>query len=212
MECPNCHHWNEAGARFCEECGYDLSSVVSGPAKVSITGGVSAPDAPPMPWDASASKPPPPMPWDVPEAPPISAPASATPSPIMTNNQPPAASAPPVNAGSVVTPTDGTPAAYAGPRLVLDASGTIFKLGDTTLVGRENPDVQIDFDGYPDGQYISHRHAQITKHDSAYYIEDLGSSNHTRVNGAKISVGQAQPLKDGDKLRFGKIELTFHEQ
>jgi len=210
MECPNCHHWNEAGARFCEECGFDLTSVVSGPAKVSITGGVTPPDAPVLPWDAPQA--PPPMPWDVPEAPPAS---PAVPPPIV----PDAVPVVPINvAGSpaaVTNPAAVAPAPgsmpYAGPRLILDASGTIFKLGDTTLVGRENPDVQIDFDGYPDGQYISHRHAQITKHDTAYYIEDLGSSNHTRVNGAKISVGQAQPLKDGDKIRFGKIELTFHE-
>src|ERR1700690_2816518 len=24
MQCPNCHHWNEAGSRFCEECGLEL--------------------------------------------------------------------------------------------------------------------------------------------------------------------------------------------
>ncbi len=24
MQCPNCKHWNEAGSRFCEECGFEL--------------------------------------------------------------------------------------------------------------------------------------------------------------------------------------------
>ncbi len=174
MECPNCHHWNEAGSRFCEECGFELTSVESAPAKVSITGGGGG--NPPVPSF---------VPGDVPEPPPqILVPAAP----------PPAASV-----------------GYVGPRLVLDATGSVFKLGDSTLVGREDPAVQIDFDGYEDGKYISHRHAQIVKHDGAFFIEDLGSANHTRVNGAKLSVGQSQPLHDNDKVRFGKLELTFHE-
>jgi hypothetical protein len=187
MECPNCHHWNEAGARFCEECGFELTAANAVPAKVSITGGIDpAPvsDAPPVLFGAASNAAA--NPDNVPAPPPqVIVPA--------TNSAPP--------------PT----APYSGARLVLESTGSIFKLGDATLIGREDPTLQIDFDGYTDGQYISHRHAQIVKHDSAFFLEDLGSSNHTRVNGAKLSVGQAQLLKDGDKVRFGKIELTFHE-
>ncbi len=128
----------------------------------------------------------------------------------------PAASVPsdvPPPPPQVLVPSANAPsvAPYVGPRLILDSTGTIFRLGDATLIGREDPGIQIDFDGYPDGQYISHRHAQITKHDGKYYIEDLGSSNHTRVNGVKLAAGQAQPLQEGDKVRFGKIEVTFRE-
>jgi pSer/pThr/pTyr-binding forkhead associated (FHA) protein len=95
--------------------------------------------------------------------------------------------------------------------MVLDSTGSIFKLGDATVIGREDASLQIDFDGYPDGKYISHRHAQIVRMNAQYYIEDLGSSNHTWVNDIKLASGQSEPLKDGDKIRFGKIELTFHE-
>ena len=95
--------------------------------------------------------------------------------------------------------------------MVMTSSGSIFKLGDATVVGREDAGIQIDFDGYPDGKYISHRHAQIVRMNGKYYIEDLGSSNHTWVNDIKLAAGQSEPLKDGDKIRFGKIELTFHE-
>ncbi len=175
MECPNCRHWNEPGARFCEECGFELSSVAAAPLKVSITGSVSQP-APSAVPDLSP-------PDSVPEPPP-----------------------------QILVPAD-VPAStvYSGGRLVVDATGTVFKLGDATIIGREDPMVQIDFDGYEDGKYVSHRHAQIVKNNGAYYIEDLGSSNHTRVNGAKLSAGQSEPLHEGDKVRFGKIELTFHE-
>src|SRR5579859_7122585 len=126
MECPNCHHWNEAGSRFCEECGFELTAANAAPAKVSVTGGI-----------ASAPPPPPPPVIPVPDAVPV-------PSPQLT------------------VPDANAPAAplYTGPRLVLDSTGTIFKLGDATLIGREDAGLQIDFDGYQDGQYISHRHAQ----------------------------------------------------
>lgn len=176
MECPNCHHWNEAGARFCEECGFELTAVAdSGVAEARITGGISAPPPPAsLPADPAAIPAPPPQ-------------------ELVPVQNPPA------------------PAAYAGARLVLEKTGTIFKLGDATLIGREEPAAQIDFDGYEDGKYISHRHAQINKTDGAYYLEDLGSTNATRVNGARLQQGQSQQLKTGDKVRFGKIELTFYE-
>jgi hypothetical protein len=100
---------------------------------------------------------------------------------------------------------------YTGPRLVLQSTGSIFRLSDAAVIGREDPALQIDLDGYPDGKFISHRHAQITKIGDQFYVEDLGSSNHTWVNDIRLSQGQAEPLKDGDVIRLGKIELAFHE-
>lgn len=111
-----------------------------------------------------------------------------------------------------LVPSDAPPIApYTGPRLILSSTGSIFKLGDATVIGREDASLHIDFDGYPDGKYVSHRHAQIVKMNGKFYLEDLGSSNHTYVNDIKLAQGQAEPLKEGDKVRFGKIELTFHE-
>jgi hypothetical protein len=31
------------------------------------------------------------------------------------------------------------------------------------------------------------------------------------VNQIKLAPGQAEPLKEGDIVKFGKVELTFHE-
>jgi hypothetical protein len=176
MECPNCHHWNEDGARFCEECGFEIGAaapVDPAAVQVSISGGVNNEAA--------------------------------------INHGSQAESVPPPPAQDLVPSEPAANPFYVGPRLVLDKSGTIFKLGDATVIGREDPGAQIDFDGYEDGKYISHRHAQITKTDGKFFLEDLGSTNATRVNGVKLQSGQAQPLKQGDKVRFGKIELTFHE-
>jgi hypothetical protein len=81
------------------------------------------------------------------------------PAPPAASTLPPRPTAPPAPATPV--PTTGTVTPYAGPRLVLNSTGSIFKLGDVTVIGREDPALQIDFDGYEDGKYVSHRHAQI---------------------------------------------------
>lgn len=164
MQCQNCQHWNEAGSRFCEECGVELSTAEKQVHQVSMrplsSSGNNATDPTPLPQ-------------------------------VLT----------PINAPP--------PTPYNGPRLVLDSTGSIFKLADATLIGREDASLQIDLDGYPDGKYISHRHAQILKTNGKFYIEDLGSANRTWVNDIKLAEGQSEPLNAGDKVRLGKITLTF---
>ena len=130
-----------------------------------------------------------------------------------------AASKPVVDATPVPAPTpqdlqpaESLPATpYTGARLVLSNGGSIFRLGEKTTIGREDPRLGIDFDGYPDGQYISGMHAQIILMNGRYYAEDMGSSNHTYVNDKKLVLGQLEPLKTGDTIRFAKLEVTFYE-
>lgn len=172
MQCPNCQHWNEAGSRFCEECGTELPQTNDVARQVSVTMNDSGTLSP-----AQGVQPPPPPPPSQP----------------------------------LVPVDEAAPQPYSGPHLVLNSSGSIFKLGDAVVLGREDPALQIDFDGYPDGKYVSHRHAQIVKMNDRYYIEDLGSSNSTWVNDIKLAQGQVEPISDGDVIRLGKIELTFHE-
>jgi len=184
MQCPNCQHWNEAGSRFCEECGFEL------PTNTSTSGAFQA-----TVRDASA--------------PPSSA---AVVQPVPQADAADANAAVPDVPAQDLTPADApAPAVYTGPHLLLQSTGSIFKLGAAAVLGREDPSLQIDLDSYPDGKYVSHRHAQIVKMDDKYYIEDLGSSNHTWVNEVKLAQGQQEPLKEGDLIKLGKIELTFHE-
>jgi serine phosphatase RsbU (regulator of sigma subunit) len=56
-------------------------------------------------------------------------------------------------------------------------------------------------------QSVSRRHAQISFHDGAYVLEDLGSVNGTFVNGQRLTEGQA--LTDGDQLKIGHCVLAF---
>jgi two-component system cell cycle response regulator len=80
---------------------------------------------------------------------------------------------------------------YGGP------IGTEYPLTDTeTVIGRGRAaNICIE------NQRVSRRHALVTIDEKGNAIvEDLGSSNGTSVNGARI---QRQELKDGDKIQIG---------
>jgi pSer/pThr/pTyr-binding forkhead associated (FHA) protein len=55
----------------------------------------------------------------------------------------------------------------------------------------------------------SRRHAQITSTDGTLVVEDLGSTNGTKVNGTPLNSGEKKALAGGEKLSFGGIELQL---
>ena len=83
-----------------------------------------------------------------------------------------------------------------------DLQGRRFAFQEELTIGRgaEN-DVRI-----PEN-FVSHRHATIFLHGAQYVIEDLGSVNHTYVNGQPLE-GRAY-LKPGDEIRVGMVTLRF---
>ena len=58
-------------------------------------------------------------------------------------------------------------------------------------------------------QFVSYMHARVFPNGQFFFIEDLGSTNGTFVNGRKID-GQTQ-LKVRDEIRFGDTELRYEE-
>lgn len=72
----------------------------------------------------------------------------------------------------------------------------------TTVIGRAG-DIMIE-----DGR-ISRRHAQISSESGVVLVEDLGSTNGTKLNGDAIGQGEMRPMNAGDKLSLGGYELTF---
>lgn len=52
---------------------------------------------------------------------------------------------------------------------------------------------------------ISRHHACISWKDGMYEIEDLGSTNHTYVNGKALFSNQPRVLKDGDRVSFASF-------
>lgn len=84
-------------------------------------------------------------------------------------------------------------------RLISD-DGTEYALGEALTVGRSD-DCDITL---PSGK-VSRQHARFRVSDGGVTVEDLGSSNGTRLNGRGISGAQA--LMDGDEVRIDTFLL-----
>jgi hypothetical protein len=81
-------------------------------------------------------------------------------------------------------------------------TGSKIEITSTSVVGREADN------GIPlhDDEFASARHARIDPRTDGVWVEDLGSTNGTFVNGGRIA---AERLKPGDVLRIGQTELRF---
>lgn len=97
------------------------------------------------------------------------------------------------------------------PELVVEdseifAPETRFQVGNgATSIGRSSAsDISLQSDDYASGQ-----HARLTRHGGLLYLEDVGSTNGTFVNGSK-TVG-ATPLRGGDTVRIGSTTFRFEE-
>jgi CRP-like cAMP-binding protein len=101
-------------------------------------------------------------------------------------------------------------------RLAPDAGGEDFFLnqeGDTT-VGRVDPVTgirpDVDLTALDTQRSVSRRHAKVVRLGSEFeVVEDIGTMNGTFVNGRRIATGHPVRLRDGDKVRFGLVDLTF---
>lgn len=56
---------------------------------------------------------------------------------------------------------------------------------------------------------VSRRHAEIMYANAQYLLRDVGSSNGTFVNNARLSSDSVQALQTGDILRFGHVSYSF---
>jgi len=94
-------------------------------------------------------------------------------------------------------------------RLVVIRSSAIdenteFELDSTGIsIGRGGPnDVRLDGD-----DYASANHARVEPRRDGVWIEDVGSTNGTFVNGVRLS--RARKLASGDLVRVGGTDLRF---
>ncbi len=72
---------------------------------------------------------------------------------------------------------------------------------------------QVGLDLNPYGAYqggVSRKHAQITLDDGALYLEDLDSTNGTRINGFQLEPNIQYRLRSGDELEFARVYMTVH--
>src|SRR5579875_2243187 len=94
------------------------------------------------------------------------------------------------------------------PRLVVDRApghepGVAYDLMEPVTLGRGNVELKLE------DPFASTRHAKITRQGRTVVIEDLGSTNGTRLNGEPLT--GPQPLHDGDRIQIGDSEFTYFQ-
>jgi transcriptional regulator with GAF, ATPase, and Fis domain len=81
------------------------------------------------------------------------------------------------------------------------AKGTTRALGEKLRVGKAD-----DNDLILDDDTVSRHHCELTRANDGVHVRDLGSTNGTRVQGARVSEAIVQP---GAVLRVGEIEIAL---
>ncbi len=95
------------------------------------------------------------------------------------------------------------------PRLVVVAAmgrepDTEFRIGDSATLGRsESAEIRVD------DPFASSAHARIFPRGQFMYIEDMGSTNGTFLNGRQLR--SPQQLKVSDTIRIGDTEYRYTE-
>ena len=82
------------------------------------------------------------------------------------------------------------------------AAGSVFALDAITSIGRDvNNSIVVD------DEFVSANHAALTYRGRAWYVEDLGSTNGTFVNGSPVD--GLSPIAFGDEVQVGQARLRL---
>ena len=77
--------------------------------------------------------------------------------------------------------------------------------GGRLILGRSREEAQLCLQNTS----VSSRHLALTYRSGQFEIEDLGSSNGTRLNGRKLTSARPALLADGDRIEAGEVLLHF---
>ena len=179
----------------------DTSSVTSAPVQAAAPAEAAIVSAAPEPSVVAAH---------TEAAPPMAAPMPMGNAPVPPPTPMPASPPP------AVAPA---PMPVLKPRLMIDTSGASVELPavkNIIVVGREDPisgifpEVDLTPHGGESGG-VSRQHARLLHDNDSWKVEDLNSTNNTKINGTKLAPNTPTDLNDGDKLNFGRVALTFHK-
>jgi len=88
----------------------------------------------------------------------------------------------------------------AEPRLMLSFSGSRLGIRNGDVIGRS----AIGRDVFKEYAGVSRKHLLVVFVDDAWYIEDLGSTNGTNVNGQPLEIGIRYLIRAGDNIALSK--------
>lgn len=185
--CPECGSHQSTGPPFCDQCGAPLSEQPAASPDAPQESVCSACGAQLEPGNNFCDMCGTSVKESAPKPPPASRPASATTQLVTIQG-----------------------------RLVVQATGAAIPLYGKTqvLIGRGDPgsgtfpQVDLTDHGGKEGG-VSRRHARITVQGGRVLIEDLNSTNGTRVNSKKLRPHQPHPIEYGDEITLGWVELIF---
>ena len=78
-----------------------------------------------------------------------------------------------------------------------------YEVEDNEIIGRGKKCTIV----IPD-RFLSSKNTRIFKNSGKFYLEDLGSTNGTYLNGKALG-DSAVELLDGDKIRLGRVTFLF---
>jgi hypothetical protein len=67
----------------------------------------------------------------------------------------------------------------------------------------------FDCDVWINDESVSMRHAHVTIRGGEYRLRDNQSTTGTQINDKPLAPGEERPLRSGDEVRLGYVELTF---
>jgi hypothetical protein len=99
-------------------------------------------------------------------------------------------------------PTDVASLVVVNPGPTSLAPGYRFALRNPTLIGRgATNDINLD------DEFVSNHHARLMLLDVTWHLEDLGTTNGTWRNGARLR--GTTPLAPGDVFTVGRLDLRL---
>ena len=234
IACPSCNTPVQADASFCGQCGYDLRGVAAGTSKAAAPNAELPDSAVPTQnfmasgrSAASSGTDEPSSNFELPdlvEPDPLVAPdpmsfesEPATGESVKSVADPPATPSAPPEPGEVEPPAPAIPPSPINAtqlqtltaRLRHIQTGTVIEIPrqlSVVRIGKPNNQTPPDIDvaGFPNSEVVSRVHANLRVEGDAYYLEDVGSSNGTYVNGLPLPVGNRHRLRPGDRIALGK--------
>ena len=108
-------------------------------------------------------------------------------------------------AAAGAAPTSGALVTASNARYVLEKADM--------LVGRSSQasgyTADIDLSGHDPDKTLSRKHARILRSKDGVFLKEEEGRNGTFVNGTRVGPGQTVRLDEGDRIRFGLVEVVF---